>query len=252
MPQDHARPLNQITTLWMVVSQAQGGAAESIAAVVAARQELLDRYGHAVHRYLLGALRDPHAADELAQEFALRFLRGDLDRADPERGRFRDFVKGVLFHLLADYHRQNRRRPEQLPVAGLEPAALAEPPDDPDRRFLESWRDDLLDRAWKGLEQIERETGTPFHTVLRYRAEHLEARSAQMAEHLSGLLGKSVSADWVRQVLHRARDKFADLLLHAVEQTLREPTAERLEEELLDLGLLTYCQPALRRLARGR
>jgi RNA polymerase sigma factor (sigma-70 family) len=250
MPQDRERPLNQISTLWLVVSQARSGSTQPIEAVIAARHELLERYRHAVHRYLLGALRDPHAADEIAQEFTLRFLRGNLDRADRERGRFRDFVKGVLFHLLADYHRQHRRQPEQFPAAGLEPDALAQEPDDPDQRFLESWRDDLLDRAWKKLEQIEHQTGTPLHTVLRYRAEHLETRSAQMAEHLSGSLGKPVSADWVRQVLHRARDKFADLLLGEVEQSLQEPTAERLEEELIDLGLLTYCQPALQRYSR--
>jgi hypothetical protein len=47
-------------------------------------------YHRAVHRYLLGALRDEDAAEELFQEFALRFVRGDFRWADRGRGRFRD------------------------------------------------------------------------------------------------------------------------------------------------------------------
>jgi hypothetical protein len=53
----------------------------------------------------------------------------------------------------------------------------------------------------------------------------------------------------LRQLLHRAREKFADLLFDEVVQALEAPTPEQIEEELLDLGLLYYCRPALDRLA---
>jgi hypothetical protein len=55
----------------------------------------------------------------------------------------------------------------------------------------------------------------------------------------------------VRQALHRAREKFADLLLDEVAQTLDAPTTEQLEEEVLTLGLHIYCQPALQRWSRA-
>ena len=51
----------------------------------------------------------------------------------------------------------------------------------------------------------------------------------------------------VRQMLHRARERFADLLVEEVAQTLGDPTDERLEEELIDLELYEYCRVALRR-----
>src|SRR5215471_8707719 len=98
---DPTTRLNQIATLWSVVRQAHN---DPGAQGQAAKAALLERYGGAVHRYLLGALRDRNAAEELAQEFAFRFLHGGLRGADRERGRFRDFVKGGLFHLVADYH----------------------------------------------------------------------------------------------------------------------------------------------------
>jgi RNA polymerase sigma-70 factor (ECF subfamily) len=241
--------LGSIQTLWTVVRQAHDGPAEAVAA---AQQKLLDRYGKAVKRYLLGALRDSEAADELAQEFALRFLRGDFRRADPQRGRFRDFVRGVLIHLIADHHRRQQRQPNSLPAAGVEPAAPAPDLADSDRQFLGSWRSELLDHAWKALASLQEQTGQPFYTVLRFRAEHLDLHSAPMAEQLTGLLGKPVTAVWVRQMLHRAREKFAHFLIAEVMQTLDNPTAEQVEEELVDLSLLDYCRPALDQLKRSR
>jgi hypothetical protein len=68
-----------------------------------------------------------------------------------------------------------------------------------------------------------------------------------MAEQLSVRLSKTVSADWVRQTLRRARDQFADLLLEELSHSIENPTRDRLAEELADLRLLSYCQPALER-----
>ncbi len=68
-----------------------------------------------------------------------------------------------------------------------------------------------------------------------------------MAEQLSTQLGKPLSAAGVRQTLHRARDRFADLLVDEVVQTLGRSAEEDLEQELIELNLLKYCQPALDR-----
>src|SRR5262249_10904360 len=94
-------------------------------AVADAQDVLLRRYGAAARRYLLGSLRDADAAEDLAQEFALRFLRGDFKGADPQRGRFRDFLKGVLSHLVAAYH---RRRPPPCPQTPPSPPACRSHP----------------------------------------------------------------------------------------------------------------------------
>jgi RNA polymerase sigma-70 factor (ECF subfamily) len=235
--------LSQIMTLWSVVGEAHQ---EQGAGVAGAQRELLERYGGAIRRYLLAAVRDRDGADELFQTFAYRFLHGDLRGANPQRGRFRDFVKGVLFHLIADYHK--RSRPQPLPsdhpaLAAPGPPTLTES----DRDFLTSWRDELLARAWAALEGFERQTSQPFFTVLRYRADHPEVRSPRMAEDLSSRLGKTLTPASTRQMLHRAREKFAELLLEEVIQSLHSPSAQTLEQELIDLGLFDYCRPALER-----
>lgn len=83
------------------------------------------------------------------------------------------------------------------------------------------------------------------------RAFLLEATLLQspmeMAELLAAQLRKPLSAAGIRQLLHRAREKFADSLLQQVAQSLDEPTADRIEEELCELTLLEYCRPALQR-----
>jgi RNA polymerase sigma-70 factor (ECF subfamily) len=233
--------LSRINTLWTAVLQANLNGTSA----AEAQNTLLERYGGAVRRYLLGATRDSEAAAELFQEFAVLFLRGGLRGADPGRGRFRDYVKGVLFHLSADHHKKARRRGLSFGSAGFEPAV--EPDAEREQAFLTSWRDELLARAWAALEEMEQTTGQPFFTVLRFKADNPEASSQEMAERLSRQWGKKLTAAGVRQTLHRARAKFADFLLDEIAHALAEPTAVAIEEELRELGLLEHCRPALER-----
>jgi RNA polymerase sigma-70 factor (ECF subfamily) len=235
--------LSRIQTYWTVVGEAHGGPTETARA---AQQQLWERYGKAIQRYLRGAHGDEEAAEELTQEFALRFLKGDFRGANPGRGRFRDFVKGILFHLIADYHRRQKRQSRAFPLEEANVAAPAPEPD-ADRQFLETWRATLLSRTWKALAQFQEQTGSPYHEVLQFRANHPQMHSKEMADRLGEQLGKPVTPAWVRQTLRRARGRLADLLLDEVAQTLQSPTREEVEREITDLGLLAYCKPALER-----
>src|SRR5437868_4985846 len=105
-PHEDNAHLSRVTTRWSLVVQAHWG---DRSAMTEAQEALLDRYGGAIARYLLAALRDPAAAGEVAQEFALCVVRGDFRNADPQRGRFRDFVRTVLFHLVVNYQRQRQK-----------------------------------------------------------------------------------------------------------------------------------------------
>jgi RNA polymerase sigma-70 factor (ECF subfamily) len=235
--------LSRISTWWSLVGRAHRGPAEG---AHAAHKQLLERYGGAVHRYLRKVVRDPDAADEIAQEVALQLLHGDLHSANPRRGRFRNFVKGTLFHLIADYRKQRRAWPAPL-LAKESTLAANQEGMESDRQFLESWCDELLARAWAALSGVEASTGQLYHTVLRYRADHPKIHSPQIAEQLTAQLGRPLTAAGIRQILHRARQRFADLLLEEIGHSLENPTPEKLEQELLELGLFDYCQPALER-----
>jgi RNA polymerase sigma-70 factor (ECF subfamily) len=240
--------LSQLGTHWPLVCEAHQGLEEAMGC---ARRRLLERYGGAVRRYLLGALRDPDAADDLFQEFALRFLRGDFRRADPERGRFRNFLKSALFRLVAQHRRRQHGQP--LPLCdGAAEREVADPdPASAEQDFLRSWRDELLARAWDALARAAAATSQPLYLVLRFRADNADVRSPEMARRLAAQLGRPLTPAGVRQILHRARERFADALLDEVAHSLDYPTKERLELELINLRLLDYCRPALRRRGRG-
>jgi hypothetical protein len=124
-------------------------------------------------------------------------------------------------------------------------------PTEDERAFRESWREELLEQTWRALQDAEQRTGQPCHTVLRLRADQPLLSSAELAQTLGARLGKPYSIDGLRQALHRARDKFADLLLEEVARSLGDTTPERLEEELTELGLLSYCRQALERFRLG-
>ncbi len=237
-PGDLNQRLSKIETSWTVLDKAHSGSA---AEVGAAQKLLLERYGRAVHRYLLAAVRDPHQADELTQEFALALLRGEFRHATPQRGRFRGYIKSVLFHLVSRFRKKEQKLPAPLAGDSDELSSLAAEPEGTDGQFDATWRDELLGRA---LAALAREQPT-FAVVLRFRTEHPTLTSAQMAEQLSRQLGQSLTADGVRQTLRRARDKFAVLLVDEVAQTLEAPTADQIAEELGELGLLEYCRSAL-------
>jgi RNA polymerase sigma-70 factor (ECF subfamily) len=241
--------LSQIQTHWTTIFQAQQAEPEAVPRM----QRLLLRYYRAVFRYLLAILKDAEAAEELTQEFAVRFLRGDFKNATPQRGRFRDFLKTAVRHLAIDHWRRQARGgaplTSDLSAPDEGPALCAEQLDQP---FLDNWREELLARTWEALAQVESETGQPYHAVLRYRALHAEATSAQLAEAMGRHGGgKVVSVGAVRQLLHRARARFAELLVEEVTTSLDSSDPEKLQDELTELGLLDYCRSALKRRDQG-
>jgi len=233
--QDLDHRLSRIATQWTVVFQAHGAGADT---AVGARQILLQRYGRPVYRYLLAGVRDADAAEELAQEFALKLVRGDFQRVAPERGKFRHYLKTVLSNLINDYHRERQVRPGALAV---EPAAPAPAADEPD--FFASWRDELLDRTWKALAAFN----PTYHAALQLRVAAEDMPSEEMAQALAAQLGKPISAALARKALQRGREKFADLLLEEVMASLDAPTPTELERELKELDLLRFCRTALER-----
>jgi hypothetical protein len=153
---------------------------------------------------------------------------------------------------MVDYHRSRRGSPS--PLGDAEPGST--PDDDSswgyehDRQFSECWREQLMARAWAALEKAQGRSGPLLADVLKLRVARPELKSTELAEEVSRRLGRTVNAAWVRLNLHRARELFVDALLAEVERSLGTDSPQLLEEELIELRLLEYCRPALKR--RGR
>lgn len=231
--------LDGIPTQWSLIRQAhaQGNPIQA----AEAHRILVLRYAPAMRRYLGRLTRDQHAADDLAQDALVRLLRGDFAGADPNRGRFRDLIKAAVRNLARNrWAKEARRQPVEFDLALLESDSEAE------RAWLADWRKTVLDNAWSAVKASE-ETSEDRRTyaVLRLRTDFPDETSEQLAERLTAQWGVPVRADGFRQMLRRARHRFAAAVLADVQAGLEDASAERLQEELSALELLDYVRDSL-------
>ena len=232
--------LSRITTNWDEIFQCQRGEHRDDAAA-AARNAILVRYGSSIYRYILGASRNSDVAEDLAQEFALRFVRGDYRNVDPAKGRFRDYLKTSLRNLVTDHFRK-KPTPELTRSAAdrLTDESVTNQLAQLENEFQVHWRQEILSHAWMELEKFESDRQNYFYTVLHFRAENPRINSVALAVALSNQIGRTVSPEWVRQNLHRARLKFAELLIAEVRTSLSSQDEDTIQDELCELGLQKY------------
>lgn len=228
--------LSQIQTNWEQVFAACHESRETGGNVSDAQQQLLLRYAGAIYRYLTAVAGSEDVADDLAQEFALRFIRGDFRNARPERGRFRDFVKRSLVNLVIDSHR--RKRQQASLDSNDETVWRVDQSIDHFAIFEKGWRADILQKTWQRYFENESERASA--EILKLRATHPQLSSSELAKHASSRLSQEFSAESIRQSLVRGRRRFAELLRVEVAHSLGNPSAEEVDQEMSALGLKKY------------
>lgn len=223
--------IDMINTRWSLIRMAHG----EQTGTVEARKSLVMRYSSAIRKYLGAVTRNTEEADDLAQDVVVRMLNGDFAGADPDRGRFRDFLKTCIRNMARNYwSRKNRRKSVDFDV-DLLPLDDDSGESDP---WLDAWQNNLLNLAWAELEEYQNtHAGSVAYTVLRLRADFPDDSSEQLAERLGDRVGKPVRADAARQQLKRARKRFAEMLIRQIADVVDNPTPERVEDELQVVGL---------------
>ncbi|MEL6894820.1 MAG: sigma-70 family RNA polymerase sigma factor [Planctomycetota bacterium] len=226
--------ISNIETRWTTIRQAHGDDSHSAQAL----ETLVQRYGPAVRKYLLAALKNEEAADEVFQEFALRLTRGDFKNADAEKGRFRSMIKTAVYHLIIDWHRRraklSRHSSEPLSQLRQDDVSVSE---EADEAFLNHWRGKLLDDTWDRLQQMQQQTGKPYFDVLRFRADLPDHSMQQLRQVLSDHGCDVGSTATLRVTLHRSRKRFSALLIQQVRDSLANASDDAVEEEMITLGL---------------
>ncbi len=235
---DPGRPLDQISTHWTLISQPN---------------EFALRYLHTIQAYLTALLRNPQDAEEVLQEFMLGVLQRGFERASPDRGRFRHYLKVAVRNCALNWL---RRRRVGVDVALLQDTLVDDQPS-PEQHWRAGWRRCLLDKVWRELDRHERRSpGNHAFTVLRVVMDHPDENSPAQAARAAARLGKELKPEAFRKQVSRARRLFAGLLLEEVYQTLDQRDPVVAEEELLELDLLglvrDYLPPDWRNSAPGK
>ena len=223
-----------VTTHWSVVLTASGSDTTRAQNAMAT---LCQAYWYPLYAYVRRKGHSPEDAQDLTQEFFARLLAsGAVDRADPQKGRFRSFLLGAMNHFLADewdYARAQKRGggvsplPLQFDTAetryGQEPAE----PNTPQRIFERRWGLTLLEKVLTQLRaDYEREGKAEQFTLLSPCL--LGERTAQPYVELAKTL--NVAEGTVKASVHRLRQRYRELLREEIAQTVASP--DEIDDEL--------------------
>jgi hypothetical protein len=146
-------------------------------------------------------------------------------------------------------HQNRVKRQRATGPLTTDPHAPPQGDTESDQLFLNDWRQALLDRTWEGLAAAQKPDGPPFHAALKARSDNPDWTGTQLADHLTTALrpAEPFTDAGVRKILQRAREKFTDLLVAEVAQSLNDPSEKHLEEEIIELGFQAHCRRALDR-----
>jgi RNA polymerase sigma factor (sigma-70 family) len=214
-----------LTTRWSLVAKAGDSDEQGRRAF----EELCAQYWPPIFAF---ARRRGHAPDDaldLAQGFFLDLLaRNGVDRADQERGRFRTFLLACFTNFLSNEHdraqaqkRGGGRTLISLDSEEAEQRYGVEAVDDvsPDMIFERRWALAVIDRVMTRLrgEFADRRREARFKALEVYLQDpDLALTYKQTADQL----GMSEGA--VKVTVHRMRQRFRELLVEEVSQTLDE------------------------------
>lgn len=210
------------------------------------------RYEVAVRKYLTALLKNPEVVQEVIHDVLLGILKRGLGEIRNNAGRFRDYLRTSLRHAVFQYWRKQAKAPShEHELEGLiseQPGPEAEL----DAIWVNQWRECLLDRTWKNFKHLQDQgkLNAAYYTILKLAVEHPGMTSTALAARAEKALNKPIRPDAYRQLLRRARRRFAELLQDEVARTLDHPTPEALVDEFVDLGILhfmkDYIHPSLR------
>ena len=228
------------TTHWSVVLAASRDASPG---AEAALERLCEIYWLPVYVYIRSLGHHAHDAEDHTQGFFMHLLSNHLAaQADPNRGRFRNFLLSSLRHFLADARlreetaKRGKRRtllwphPDQL--SSFE-AGWHHSPRPPEEAYDYHWALSLAETAFQRLREEFARTGrVEFFDELK---DYVWGR--QVGAGYRDLAAKfKITEGAVRVTVHRLRRRFGEWLREEVAHTVATP--EEIEAEIRYLGQL--------------
>ena len=201
----------------------------------AALGSLCENYWYPLYAYLRRRGHSADQAQDLTQDFFMRVLEGRyLDRADPEKGRFRHFILTSLKFFVAD--EGDRQRTQKRGAGMLVPLEFSsgeeryqrEPGHDetPERIFERRWALSVLDRVVVRLRDEFVQHGRPehFERLKVFLLGRSDAPYATLASEMN------TSEGALKVAIHRLRKRYRELFRQEIADTVADPA--EVESEL--------------------
>lgn len=220
-----AGPADFPTTRWtMVVAAGEPHRKEARSALVS----LCENYWYPLYAYLRRRGYPAEQAQDLTQEFFIRILEGRyLDRADPEKGRFRSFILTSLKFFVADEadraraHKRGGGRVVSLEFSSGEERYQREPAhgETPERIFERRWALSVLDRVVERLREefLRHGRSDHFERLKVFLLGQSDAPYATLARELN------TSEGALKVAIHRLRKRYRELFRQEIADTVADP-----------------------------
>ncbi|HXW06378.1 MAG TPA: sigma-70 family RNA polymerase sigma factor [Vicinamibacterales bacterium] len=220
------------TTRWtLVIAAADSRRTEARSALVS----LCESYWYPLYAYVRRRGYPADQAQDLTQEFFIRVVEGRyLDRADPEKGRFRAFILSSLKFFLADEADRSRAQKRgggkvlSFEVSSGEDRYQREPAhnETPERIFERRWALSLLERVVDRLrsEFVQQGRVDHFNRLKAFLLDQADAPYAALAREM----GTSEGA--LKVAIHRLRKRYRELFRQEIAETVAD--AGEVESEL--------------------
>ncbi|MBL8214560.1 MAG: sigma-70 family RNA polymerase sigma factor [Bryobacterales bacterium] len=189
---------------------------------------LCENYWYPLYAYLRRRGYAADQAQDFTQDFFIRLLEGRyLDRADPEKGRFRSFLLTSLKFFVAD--QQDRQRAEKRGGGAVVPLEFEsgeeryqrEPGHDetPERLFERRWALAVLERAVERLRSEFEQNGHAgqFDRLKAFLLGRSDAPYAALALDLNTTEGA------IKVAIHRLRKRYRELVRREIADTVADP-----------------------------
>jgi len=189
---------------------------------------LCENYWYPLYAYLRRRGYPADQAQDLTQEFFIRMLEGRyLDRADPEKGRFRSFLLTCMKFFVADEEDRNRALKRgggavlPLELSSGEELYQREPAHDetPERIFERRWALSVLDRVVERLRCEFVQHGCPEHfdRLKVFLLGQSDAPYSALAREMN------TSEGALKVAIHRLRKRYRELFRQEIADTVADP-----------------------------
>ncbi|MBN9688764.1 MAG: hypothetical protein J0M24_00875 [Verrucomicrobia bacterium] len=233
---DVPQPREFTTTRWSVVLRAGGASPEE---AQSALEQLCRDYWYPLYAYVRRKGRSPEDAADLTQDFFAKLLANDFTQGlTPDRGRFRSFLLTALSRFLVTEWQKGQRQKrgggtftdslDALIAQRGESSYLGEAAhgETPEKLFQRTWAETLLARVLERLAAECAHRGDVRFEVLR----PFLATGDEPPALLEAAAQLNLALPAFKSLLHRFRQRYRELLMDEVSQTVgtRSDIAEEL------------------------